>query len=182
MERSDALSAHALGGDGDAGLGRREGDDRDVARGLLHPGGREDDGIAADLEDHLGEQPLGFGLAGHLREMLGDGLAARIDLSALPLLPGALPAMAANYRSTMHPANEESAANTERVEGVVGDELRAMLYDPQTCGGLLIAIAQDHAGALLEALADADMTEAAVVGEVIAREPGPGNTLVLSQR
>ncbi len=147
---------------------------------------RAGNGAAAELAVALGASACtditGFGLAGHLREMLGDGLAARIDLSALPLLPGALPAMAANYRSTMHPANEESAANTERVEGVVGDELRAMLYDPQTCGGLLIAIAQDHAGALLEALADADMTEAAVVGEVIAREPGPGNTLVLSQR
>ncbi|NND67140.1 MAG: selenide, water dikinase SelD, partial [Halioglobus sp.] len=101
--------------------------------------------------------------------------------SALPLLPGARDAMGAGYRSTMHAANEESAAHSERGEGAIDDDLRAMLYDPQTCGGLLIAIAPGHAGALLEALADADMTEAAVIGAITAREPGPGNALVISQ-
>ncbi len=142
-------------------------------------------GAAAELAVALGASACtdvtGFGLAGHLREMLGATLAARVDLAALPVLPGALAALSAGYRSTMHAANEQGAAGSERVQGAVDDTLRDLLYDPQTSGGLLIAIAPEHAGALLEALADADLTEAAVIGAVIEREPGPGNTLVLSQ-
>jgi selenide,water dikinase len=107
----------------------------------------------------------GFGLAGHLLEILdASGVGARLHAAAVPVLPGALALAAAGQGSSLAPANR--AATLGRVTGEDGP-LMALLHDPQTGGGLLAAVPSEAAPALLAALLAAG-ENAAIVGEVVA--------------
>jgi selenide,water dikinase len=118
---------------------------------------------------HAATDVTGFGLAGHLCEMLGDELGAILDLAALPVLPGAEAAIAAGLRSTAAPAN--LAAWGARVLGA-GDPVRQqLLFDPQTAGGLLLALPPAGVAEARRVL-EAAKLEAAVIGECVAAEPG----------
>ncbi|MCY3752978.1 MAG: selenide, water dikinase SelD [Alphaproteobacteria bacterium] len=113
----------------------------------------------------------GFGLAGHLGEMLrASGRAAALWPGALPVLPGARDLIARGIRSTLHPANEAAAEAFDPEDCPV-------LFDPQTAGGLLAGVPRDRAADCLAALAAAGYAQAAVVGEVL---PGPPGELSLS--
>jgi len=110
-----------------------------------------------EVESHLGERPVhavtdvtGFGLLGHAREMaLGDAAAGtasvslQIDHRAVPLLPGALDAV----REGMIPGglknNRDFIGDCVGFAAGVPEDYRAMLFDPQTSGGLLVAIAPE---------------------------------------
>ena len=107
----------------------------------------------------------GFGLAGHCLDMLSEGgLDLILDPEALPLLPGVrdlagsglLPAGAYNNRD----------AYGERVKGLEGaDEFAAdILFDPQTSGGLLLAVPEEHAESLLASVRAACFEYGAVAG------------------
>jgi len=84
----------------------------------------------------------GFGLAGHVMEMLDpDGpLGARLVASALPVLPGALVHLAAGRSPGGAGRNRQAYQGRVRVASGVAEDLEALLYDPQTSGGILAAI------------------------------------------
>jgi len=110
----------------------------------------------------------GFGLAGHLLEMLeASGCAATIDLAALPLLPGAEALAAQGIASSIAPANRASvdwrltAPATPRA---------ALLFDPQTAGPLLAAVPANQAEKTLAAL-HATGEPATIIGHVTAGTP-----------
>ena len=116
----------------------------------------------------------GFGLLGHLGEMLAAGAGVRLSLDgeAIPAWPGALELLAAGHASSLAPANARSLALLEgpvRLCGA-GDGLdaarRALLLDPQTCGPLLAALPSERADAAVEALRQAGFEQAAVIGLV----------------
>jgi selenide,water dikinase len=115
----------------------------------------------------------GFGLAGHLGEMLKASHAmAELDLAAIPLYPEARDLAAAGIASTLLPENLA-------VDGIVRTEInevaRALLFDPQTAGGLLAGIPQSRAAECVAALRAAGYPDAAAIGSVHkaeAAEPG----------
>ena len=114
----------------------------------------------------------GFGLAGHLGEMLRASKAgATIDLRALPLLPGTGALLRRGHRSTFHPENAR-ARRAIRVERDADVPLLDLIFDPQTSGGLLIAVPPERTGALLEELAAREVNVRAVIGKVTAGTPG----------
>lgn len=115
----------------------------------------------------------GFGLAGHLLEMLeASNCGATIHLSALPILPGAEALAAAGHASSLAPDNR--AATNWRI--TAPDTPRAaLLYDPQTAGGLLAAVPADQAEALLQTLTKAG-DAAALIGQITA---GPAHLTVI---
>jgi selenide,water dikinase len=76
----------------------------------------------------------------------------RLDASALPALPGALPVAAAGERTGGDRRNREFAGPHVRVEGVP-EATEALAYDPQTAGGLLVALPADRAVTLQAAFA-----------------------------
>ena len=92
----------------------------------------------------------GFGLAGHLSEMLAESaLGAEIDLSALPLLPGAEELAGLGHASSLLPDNRAAVGSMLDTP----DTARAsLLLDPQTAGGLLAAVPMDRAQALVTEL------------------------------
>ena len=105
----------------------------------------------------------GFGLIGHLREMLlaSENVSAEIHLAKLPLLEGALDCVRAGYIPAGLNANREFAECVVSYEGV-SEELKPILFDPQTAGGLLISVAQTEAGELAAALKDAGVPVAEI--------------------
>jgi len=102
----------------------------------------------------------GFGLAGHLDEMLrASDLHATITLADLPLFAGAEALAAQGVTSSLEPANR--AALLGRLD--TPDTARArLLFDPQTAGGLLAAVPAEHANTLVTRLRDAGYTAAAI--------------------
>ena len=104
-----------------------------------------------------GTDVTGFGLAGHLHEMLeASNMAAVLRLEAIPALPGVRALIAHGIESTLAPENR-------RLLGDAPDT--ALLVDPQTSGGLLLGLPASRAGACLEALRE-NGVDAAIIGEV----------------
>ena len=109
----------------------------------------------------------GYGLLGHAGEMLlGDGLGAIFSLSAVPVWEGAGDLAAEGCYAAGLAANREHREADVIADGV-SDEAVLPLYDPQTSGGLLIAVAPDRVDRLVEELEGRGET-AAVVGQVTA--------------
>jgi selenide,water dikinase len=105
----------------------------------------------------------GFGLGGHLMEMLrASGVAAEL-VAALPALPGARELSAQGVASTLAPANRAWLDLPD------GDAV-ALLADPQTSGGLLAGLPGGDAEACVAALREAGC-EASLVGRVVAGSP-----------
>jgi selenide,water dikinase len=125
--------------------------------------------IAMAHRPRAGTDVTGFGLAGHLQEMLAaSGVAAVLRLESLPVLPGARALAAHGIESTLAPDNR-------RFLGDAPDT--ALLVDPQTSGGLLLGFPPARAVTCLEALRDQGI-DAAIIGEVeAARDGGPRITL-----
>jgi selenide,water dikinase len=111
----------------------------------------------------------GFGLVGH-----GSGMAAAshvtlaFDAASLPILDGALDLAMGNLPGGGR-TNEAHFGVGVTVAPGVAEPLRRVAFDPQTSGGLLLAVAPDHESALLEGLRGAGI-EAARVGVVEAPE------------
>ena len=111
----------------------------------------------------------GFGLIGHAREMaLASDISLRIHASSVPLLPGALECVRAGYIPGGLKNNREFAECAVGFDAAVADEIRTLLFDPQTAGGLLISVASDAADNLLSALR-AKSVPATLIGEVLPR-------------
>jgi selenide,water dikinase len=105
--------------------------------------------VAHELGAHAATDITGFGFAGHLLTLLeSDDLAAQIERTAVPFLPGAELLWKSGHRSTAHPANR--TAFLGRIHGAT-DADEAWLFDPQTAGGLLLAVAPDKTREMIEA-------------------------------
>ena len=88
----------------------------------------------------------GFGLIGHLREiLLASNVSAIISASKVPVLEGALDCIHAGHIPGGLNNNRAFAECTVEYEDQVPEDLRALLYDPQTAGGLLICTPQGDA-------------------------------------
>jgi len=116
---------------------------------------------------HAATDVTGFGLLGHLRNMLvASGLAAELDAAAVPLFPtavalaerGAIPGGSKRNRDTLSPDVKFGAD--------VREAIRVLLFDAQTSGGLLIAVDPDRAGALVATLEREGTPAAARIGRL----------------
>jgi len=118
----------------------------------------------------------GFGLAGHGSELArASGVTLVIDAKKLPLLRGVL-AIASTNRSGGMGSNREHFSGMIQVDPALDGALELLLYDPQTSGGLLIAVSPDAADAASKALADAHV-EASLIGTV--EPPADGFNIVV---
>ncbi|MCC7377352.1 MAG: selenide, water dikinase SelD [Verrucomicrobiales bacterium] len=115
----------------------------------------------------------GFGLAGHLAEMFeGSDTAARLELDAVPALPGAVEMFRSGHASSLHVQNAKGRRWMERPEAWTRHESFPVLFDPQTSGGLLASVPPSKVSLCLDELRNAGFSEAACVGSVDARATG----------
>ena len=129
----------------------------------------------ADMPDvHAMTDVTGFGLLGHLNEIaLGSGLAATVDLNSVPWLPGVEQLAASGHVTGASNRNWAGYGQHVTLHGV-SDLQRALLTDPQTSGGLLIACAPASVDAVLAVFRAERFVRAAVIGSL---EAGHGITV-----
>lgn len=115
----------------------------------------------------------GFGLAGHLLEMIeASDCSARISLDRIPILAPFAAHAATGYESSLAPANRERAVQLRADSpNLLKDPRWPVLFDPQTSGGLLLAVAADQADHLVEQLRAEGCPHAEIIGEIV---PGDG--------
>jgi selenide, water dikinase len=123
--------------------------------------------LAEGFAVHAMTDVTGFGLIGHAREMaLGSNLSLRLYSSRIPLLPGAVECVREGYVPGGLNANRDFAECLVSYESEVPNEVRTLLFDPQTAGGLLIAVDANDSNRLLHALNQAEVP-AVQIGEVL---------------
>jgi selenide, water dikinase len=121
---------------------------------------------------HAMTDVTGFGLIGHAREMaLASNVALHLRASRIPVLEGALDCVRAGHIPGGLRANRDFAECLVGYEEGISDDLKTLLFDPQTAGGLLISIAPEKSLDLVQALNAAGVS-AVEIGEVqIASKP-----------
>ena len=109
----------------------------------------------------------GFGLLGHLLEMLGtQSLQAVVSAQAVPLLPGAEEAFSKGFASTLEPGNRQAVIADMALDPACSVSACQGLLDPQTSGGLLIACEPGQVEHMLQALHAAGYSSAADIGKL----------------
>ncbi len=122
---------------------------------------------------HAATDVTGFGLLGHLHNMLAaSGVSAEIDAAAVPLLPNAAELVARGAIPGGTERNREALAPHVTFEPGVAEAMRVLLFDAQTSGGLLIAVDPDRANTLLAALQREGTPAAARIGRLARGVPG----------
>ena len=123
----------------------------------------------SSFQIHAMTDITGFGLIGHAREMaMASDVSLELRASAIPLLEGALECVRAGYIPGGLNNNREFAECAVEFGSGVAQEMRTLLFDPQTAGGLFISVASGDAAELIAALA-AKEVPAVEAGRVVAR-------------
>jgi selenium donor protein len=113
----------------------------------------------------------GFGLLGHLMEMLkASGVAAPVRADHVPLRADAVDQAASRVGAGGTKDNEAHTASAVRYGDGVPQTTRLLLNDAQTSGGLLVAVAGDKTEELMSALREGGVVDAARIGEVVKAE------------
>ncbi len=122
---------------------------------------------------HAATDVTGFGVPGHLLEMLKDGtLGAEIEMGALPLMGGVLDVIAGGICPGGTKKNLTYFGEWLDIDESIPEERRLILADAQTSGGLLIACPPSRADALQSALEDAGAPASARIGRFTTEHPG----------
>ncbi|GAB4434811.1 MAG: selenide, water dikinase SelD [Cyanobacteria bacterium J069] len=123
---------------------------------------------------HACTDVTGFGLLGHLVEMVraSEPVSIQLELTAIPLLPGATATLRQGWRSSLHPQNLAAARWVANWEDALDSPHASspqidVLVDPQTSGGLLASIPAESVSPCLAALRDAGYTECRAIAEVL---------------
>ena len=115
----------------------------------------------------------GFGLVGHLMEMLrASAVDAEIALSAVPALDGALYLLRQGIASSLAPQNRALSDAVDIRASPAADPRIALLYDPQTAGGLLGSLPAESVDACLAELRSNGAAQAAFIGRVTRTATG----------
>jgi len=128
--------------------------------------------LAAHAGVHAITDVTGFGLLGHALEMSrGSGLGIELRAADVPLVDGAAELAAAGFVTGASGRNWNAYGNEVHLGKDIADTTRALLTDPQTSGGLLVACAPDAVGDVLAIFASMGFAGAAAVGRMIEGPP-----------
>jgi selenide,water dikinase len=113
----------------------------------------------------------GFALLGHAWEIArASKVTIEIDANAVPVLAGALELASQGMLTSADKTNREYVGADVDIAPSVDQNLVKLLFDPQTAGGMLIAIAEDKSGALLRTLNE-HYQRARTIGRVLPESP-----------
>jgi selenide,water dikinase len=110
----------------------------------------------------------GFGLVGHLYEMTQtSAVAVEIDVRQLPIMEGVFEAIGQGIFSSLQPQNMRIKHAIEDTANMAKLAQYALLFDPQTAGGLLASLPADKASACVDDLRASGYAQAVIIGQVI---------------
>ena len=124
--------------------------------------------ISRSYDVHAATDVTGFSFLGHLHEMMGGRLSCSIDGSAVPVLPGAWQAADDCLYTAAGQRNRNHTGPFVQFENVPF-AMQEILFDPQTSGGLLLAVASKEAESLRDELQKASLP-AQIVGEITEKQ------------
>jgi selenide,water dikinase len=128
--------------------------------------------LSALPDVHAMTDVTGFGLLGHLLEMChGSRVGAVVDFSRLPLHPGVLDLAAGGFVTGASRRNFDAYGEQTTFAASIGEAERALLTDPQTSGGLLVACAPEIVHDVLDVFRHEGFASAAKIGRFKAGEP-----------
>ena len=146
--------------------------DAEVARASIATmltAGREAAQAMREFEIRGATDVTGFGLLGHSWEMAcASRVTIEIDAARVPLLCGAIELAAEGMLTSGDRTNRDYVGDDIEIADGVNKQLRSLLYDPQTAGGILISVAEDRAEELLARLGKT-YDRAAIIGRVVER-------------
>jgi selenide,water dikinase len=123
--------------------------------------------VMAAFDVHACTDVTGFGLLGHLAEMVsGSGQRVRVFSQRVPVIPEALEYASMGLIPAGAYKNSEFREAMVVFKAEVDRSRRDVFFDPQTSGGLLIAVSGAQAGDLVKALEDAGVADSIEIGEV----------------
>jgi len=123
--------------------------------------------IMADFDVSACTDITGFGLAGHLAEMVaGSGVSATLFSDQVPIIPGALEFADMGFLPTAAYNNRQFRESMIRFSETIHRSRQDILFDPQTSGGLLIAVNKNQVQDLVNTLHDNGINHAACIGEI----------------
>lgn len=135
-----------------------------------------------EITVHAATDVTGYGLAGHLLEMLRQSAGVRAELfaSAIVALPGALDLARQGVLPGGTKSNREHVANAFIVDAAVEEALAWLCVDAQTSGGLLFALPEAEAESFVDALSREEaLSSARIVGRVLARDDSSPTSITL---
>ncbi len=133
--------------------------------------------LMLDCGAHACTDVTGFGLIGHVAAMAAaSGVDMELVWDDLPLLPGVLECLAEGIAGGAVERNRESSGHCLSTDDEIEPAMLDLCFDPQTSGGLMIAVPQSVGSDLLARLHAAGLPEAATIGKVV--EKGPGRVLL----
>lgn len=129
--------------------------------------------LMVEARCHACTDVTGFGLLGHACGMIEDtGLGIAFSLNSVPLFSGTGEYAEMGLVPAGARRNRDFRRHQVEAACEVSDEMWDILFDPQTSGGLLIAVPSADADALLASLHRDGVTQAAIVGDVVAQPQG----------
>jgi selenide,water dikinase len=129
---------------------------------VVHQGG---------FEVHAATDVTGFGVIGHARELAaGSKVTLRIEAALIEVLRGAAECVHAGFIPGGLKANREFAECHVKYSKDISEDLKTLLYDPQTAGGLLLSVPSEITKGLVAAMEVAGVP-AVRIGEVLPRQP-----------
>lgn len=127
--------------------------------------------LGADSSVHALTDITGFGLAGHLLEIArGSDLDAVVSALALPVLPGVKELIAQGHFTGASTRNWEGYGNAVAIAPELPEEIKTLITDPQTSGGLLACVAPDAADRVLNQFKAAGFSYARAIGHMAKRK------------
>ncbi|MFN6103114.1 MAG: selenide, water dikinase SelD [Planctomycetaceae bacterium] len=121
----------------------------------------------------------GFGLAGHLLEMLeASRVSARLSIGEIPRISGAESLLRGGVTTSLGPSNRRRVESRLRCQGSSAGPDLDLLFDPQTSGGLLLGVSASQVDRALELLRSSGAPDSCVVGKVEACA-GPDSDIAL---
>ena len=129
---------------------------------------------------HAMTDVTGFGLLGHLLEMCrGAGLSARVQMSQLPLLDNAFALAEAGYVTGASGRNWSAYGGQVQLDPRIGNIAKALLCDPQTAGGLLVACDDEAVPGVIEIFQRFGFERAGTIGHMSASTSDDSATVVV---
>ncbi len=145
---------------------------------LIHLNGKAAE-IMKNYEIHAVTDVTGFGLGGHALEMAkGSGARLRIRMDDLPLFDEALAMYDRGMTTGVNRHNEKLIGDYVEYEKPFSAVQKQMILDPQTSGGLLVALPADQASELVKELSQVPTPAAVLIGEVLSHDDTPGLIIV----
>ena len=125
----------------------------------------------------------GYGLAGHLVEMVrGSGVSAEIDMSRLPVFAAVEGCLDNEIIPGAVERNQEYAMAWVKVNDMSGEKNLPVLYDPQTSGGLLIALPEKAAQSFVKEMHKRGHSSASIIGRIVKKGGSEGRVIITNSQ